>query len=109
MANVFKNARGVGAVSYQTIYTCPAGTVATLLGIQAANVDGQNPVNVSAQWLDSSGGGAATRLAHEVTIPSGSSLGLLSGTFVLEAGDSLQVSCSAAGKAEFSIGLLQMT
>ena len=109
MANVFKNARGVVATSYNTIYTCPANTVAIIIGAQAANVDPSATTEVSMQWLDASASNAATRLAHQTSIPTASSLGLVSGQFVLEAGDSVQVSGSAAGKAEVTLGILEMT
>lgn len=109
MANTFKNARGIVATTYQTIYTCPNNTVALIVGAQGANVDGSTSVDVSMQWLDASNGNAATRLAHVVSIPSAASLGLVSGQFVLEAGDSIQVMGSAAGKAEITLGVLEMT
>ena len=109
MANAFKNARGIVTTSYATIYTCPAQATAIVVGAQAANVDGSTSVDVSMQWLDSSNGNAATRLAHQVSVPSAASLGLVSGQFVLEPGDSIQVMGNAAGKAEITLGVLEIT
>lgn len=109
MASTFKNGRLAVGTSYSTIYTCPASTTAIVIGLQAANIDGSNNVDVSAQWLDASAANAATRIVHTVNLPADAALGLLDGKLVLESGDAVQLMASASSDAEASIAVLELT
>ena len=54
MTETYKNARLALTTTYATVYSCPSATTAIVLAAQAANVDGTNSADVSAQWLDNS-------------------------------------------------------
>ena len=109
MAETQVNARQAVGTSYATAYTCPAVTKAIVLNAQCANVDGAASVDVSAQWLDNSAADAATRLAELVAIPPKAALNLLSGPVFLEAGDAFQAKASAAGDAELTLAIVEIT
>lgn len=105
MATAYKNARQAVGTSYTTIYTCPPATTALVLLCQAANVDGTNSADVSAQWLDSSAADVATRVALDLTVPIKAPQSLLAGPLPLEAGDALQLKASAAGDIEVTLAV----
>ena len=109
MAETQVNARQAVGTSYTTVYTCPSATKALVMNAQCANVNGSVPVDVSAQWLDNSAADAATRLVELVAIPTQAALNLLSGPVFLEAGDAFQAKASAAGDAELTLAIVEIT
>ena len=109
MAEAQVNARQAVGTSYATVYTCPSATKAIVLNAQCANVDGAASVDVSAQWLDDSAADVATRLVELVTIPAKASQNLLAGPIILEAGDAFQAKASAAGDAELTLAIVEIT
>lgn len=109
MALTYKNARAELGVAYATVYTCPAATTALVLMAQVANVDAAASVDVSAQWLDSSAANAATRVAENIVIPVQSAQNLIGGPVPLEAGDQFQAKASAAGDAELTLAIAEIT
>ena len=86
MAEVFKNFKLALGTSSATAYTCPASTTAIVLMLQVSNVDGKNEADATVTWTDSSDSDASTALVSSVPVPAESSLGVLSGKLVLEAG-----------------------
>jgi hypothetical protein len=71
-----------------TIYTCPAGTKAIVIGCQATNVVGSNST-INVGWTDSSDSDVKTYLGYEIVVPLNSSYEPVSGKLVLEAGDTI--------------------
>lgn len=108
MGEAFKNARAALGTSSSTIYTCPAGTTAIIIGCQVANVDGTNSADATVTWTDSSAS-ATTHLVKTVPVPADASLGVIAGKLVLEAGDSIGGFASAAGDLEISVSVLEIT
>lgn len=94
--------------SAQTIYTCPVGKTARILGCQVASVHASNDVDVTVQWTDASEAGQVTRLAHNVTISPRDAVDPIASVQGLAAGDSLQALASANGHAEISITVVEV-
>ena len=106
----YKNARLAVTNGYTTAYTCPAATTAVVLSAMASNIDGANAVTVSAQWLDSSAGSAATRLCDVVNIPVGApALQIMESPQVLETGDVFQAKAGATSDVELSLSIVEIT
>ena len=110
MAETYKNARKALDTTYGVaVYTCPSATTAIVLAAQAANVDGTNSADVSAQWLDSSAADVATRIVETLAVVADAAVNLLGGPVVLEAGDAFQAKASAAGDIELTLAILEIT
>ena len=109
MANTFKNFRGDLTTGGVTVYTCPAATTAIVLHCQVANVDGTNSADVTVRWTDDSNSDAVTRLANTVAVPADTSLSVLTGKLVLEAGDTIVGVASADGDLELSGSVLEIS
>lgn len=109
MAETYLPARAALTTTYATVYTCPSATTAIVLAAQAANVDGTNLADVSAQWLDNSAADVATRLVELVPVPTKAALNLLDGPIILEVGDAFQAKASAAGDIELTLAILEIT
>lgn len=109
MAETYKNARLALTTTYQEVYFCPSATTAIVLAAQAANVDGTNSADVSAQWLDNSAADVATRLVEAYPVAAKSSDMLTGGPIILEAGDAFQAKASAAGDIELTLAILEIT
>lgn len=109
MAILMKNSRLAVTTSYSTIYTCPASTTAVILSLQVANVDGTANADISAQWLDSSNADTPTRIASTISVAADSSINLIAGKLILEAGDALQLLASANSDLEATISLVELT
>ena len=104
----FKNARLAVTTSYSAIYTCPENTVAVVIGLQAANIDGTANADITVQWRDASASNVSTLLANTVTVPADASIGLLAGKLVLEAGDNLRALASANGDIDLTASILEI-
>ena len=109
MPETYKNARAAVGTTYATVYTCPSATTAIVLAAQAANVDGVNSADVSAQWLDNSAADVATRLAEAYPVAAKSSDMLTGGPIILEANDEFQAKASATGDIELTLAILEIT
>jgi len=103
MASTADSTGAALTTSAADIYTVPAGKVAHILGITAANIDGTNAVDVTAQWTNASAADAITRLAYQVTVAAKDSRSLLAGPLALAAGDKIQGLATAADYAEITI------
>lgn len=108
MANTFKNsfAKSVGT-SPATVYTCPAATQTTLIGISVANTSA-SPITTDV-YLTSSA--VDYYLIKSGVVPVGGSLVVAGGDqkVVLEVGDILKVVASAASSADCVASYLEIT
>jgi hypothetical protein len=108
MANTFKNSRAAATSSLQSVYVCPASTTSIVLLAQAANIaTGAQAVTLC--WYDASASSVKTELVKSLSVPEGSSVGLLAGKLVLEAGDYVSVQSTASSLIEFSFSVLEIT
>lgn len=114
MANFFlsETSSGIGT-SAVTVYTCPSATQSTIIGLLVANVD-SNDIAVDVQ-LDASGriSGAedSVYLVKAAPVPVGGALVVVGGDqkVVMEAGDSVKVTSSAASSADVQLSHLDIT
>jgi hypothetical protein len=109
MAQTFKNAKAVLADTATTVYTCPAGTTAIVIGAQVSNVDNVNSCDLQFWWTDSSDTDAATYLGYDVVVPPKAAYEPISGKLVLEAGDTIKGLGSAASDLEATISILELS
>lgn len=108
MAQTFKNARAVLANTATTVYTCPAGTTAIVIGCQVANVD-TAAVDLQFWWTDASNTDAITHLGYNVSVPATSAYEPINGKLVLEAGDTVKGLGSVASDLEATISILELS
>ena len=109
MANDFKNAIAQNASTSGTvIYTTPATKTSIMLELDIANTT-QNVVEGSVEVLDSSVSSTAWRyLVKNAPVPSGGSLMVIAGQkIVLEAGDKVRVTSSAANVMDAVAAILE--
>lgn len=108
MANTFKNylSKNIGT-SAATIYTCPAATQTTLIGLSIANTSA-SPITTDV-YITS--GGTDYYLIKSGVVPVGGSLVIVGGDqkVVLEAADVLKALTSAASSADGIASLLEIT
>ena len=119
MANTFKvvtfAAEPNSAGSPYTIYTVPGSTTTVVIGLVLANIH-SSAVTAEVELVSTTSGGGrgATNgtsfLVKDVSIPSGSSLEILSGgKVILETGDLLRVDCSVADKLSGTLSIMEIT
>ena len=119
MANTFKvvtfAAEPNSAGSPYTIYTVPGSTTTVVIGLVLANIH-SSAITAEVELVSTtSGGGRAANngtsfLVKDVSIPSGSSLEILSGgKVILETGDLLRVDCSVADKLSGTLSIMEIT
>src|SRR5210317_2215523 len=114
MANAFKSKtdKGIGT-SPATLYTCPASTETTVIGLTCANI-ATSQIEIDVQ-LDASGrtSGAedSVYLIKDAPIPVGSSLVVVGGDqkVVLEPGDTIKVTSDTASSADVVLSHLDIT
>lgn len=108
MANLFKSfpAKNVGT-SPATVYTCPAATQTTLIGLSIANTSA-SPITGDAYVTRSA---VDYYLIKSGVVPVGGSLIIVGGDqkVVLQVGDVLKVVTSAASSADCFASLLEIT
>ena len=109
MANSFKikTDTAVGA-SPATIYTCPAATETTIIGLSISNiVASQITVDVQLENND----GDYIYLVKAAPVPVGSALVVVGGDqkVVMEASDVLKVTSNAATSADVALSILEIT
>lgn len=102
MANSFKNYT-VGSIgtSGQNVYTVPSGTTGIMIGCNVANV---TSASVS---FDATIKGV--HVVKNVSLPTGSSVSILEGKIILEAGDTLNVTSSADNGVDVILSVLEQT
>tara|TARA_R100000734_G_C3298035_1_gene89009 strand:+ start:760 stop:1107 length:348 start_codon:yes stop_codon:yes gene_type:complete len=115
MANTFKvktNQQMPNTSSAETLYTVPNSTTTIVIGLLLCNIH-TTAVTVDVE-LESSTSDTETNtnvsLAKTVSIPSGSTLELLTGgKVVLQATDVLKVNCSVQAKIDATLSILEIT
>lgn len=108
MAQTFKNARAVLADTATTVYTCPAGTTAIVIGCQVTNIDA-TAVDLQFWWTDASDTDAITHLGYNISIPAKAAYEPVSGKLVLEAGDTVKGLGSVASDLEATVSILELS
>ena len=108
MANVFKlKTKANVGVTTTAVYTVPAATTTTVIGITLANTSGSSinvGVGVSRVTSDS------VKLLKDAPIPQGSTLEFMQGNkIVLEATDTLTVVSDTSSSLDASITILELT
>jgi hypothetical protein len=103
MTNTFKNGAKAGITTVQTLYTAPAATTSTVIGLIIANAGGSD-TTVTVKAIDNSGSVTAN-LCLSAPVPAGSNLNVLNNNnrLVLETADSITVTCAAACDAFISV------
>ena len=112
MANTFK-VKTFGGVSTaadtaMTVYTCPASTQTTIIGLTVANItSSQITVTVTLENND----GDNVSLIKDAPIPSGSALVPIGGDqkVVMEASDVIKVTSDTANSADSTLSILEIT
>jgi hypothetical protein len=110
MANTFKNSiSGSIGTSATTVYTAPAATSTTIIGMTIANTTANN-ITVSTT-LTSVSQGKTVYLVKDATIPNGGMTTLIGGEqkVVLSASDYLQVTSSTASSADVIVSVLEIS
>lgn len=110
MALGFKSGAKALTTSNQTIYTCPANTIAIVLLLQLANVDGSASADGTVNWEDASdGGGTDYMLIKALPIAGKTAISALAGTgkLILNAGDKIEALASANGDLEITYSLIE--
>jgi len=111
MANTFKSATAANiGTSPTTIYTCPALTVTTVIGLSVANVlTAFSSLNVNIRLFKNGGDTVYIVKGGEVSI--GSSLIAVGGDqkVVLQPGDYIQVSASEPTAVDVIISVLEIS
>lgn len=114
MANAFLSETDTGiGTSAATIYTCPASTETTIIGLTVSNIV-TSQIEVDVQ-LDASGrtSGAedSVYIIKAAPVPVGSSLVVIGGDqkVVMEPGDALKVTSNTASSADVVLSHLDIT
>ena len=121
MANTFKTvtfaAEPASAGTPYVMYTVASSTTTVVLGLVLANIH-TTAVTAEVELVSTTSNRGGTNdvangtsmLVKDVTIPSGSSLELLSGgKVVLETGDKIQIDCSVADKVSGTLSIMEIT
>ena len=111
MANAFKTftAQNIDTSSGKaTLYTCPANTETTIIGLNIANILSVS-ITVTVELLD--GGSTITHIVKDAIVPSGSSLVAVGGPqkIVMNATDVLKVYGSQANCCDAVMSVLEIT
>lgn len=111
MANAFKTftAQNIDTSSSKaTLYTCPANTETTIIGLNIANILSVS-ITVTVELLD--GGSTITHVVKDAIVPVGSSLVAVGGPqkIVMNATDVLKVYGSQANCCDAVLSVLEIT
>jgi hypothetical protein len=111
MANAFKTftAQNIDTSSGKaTLYTCPANTETTIIGLNIANILSVS-ITVTVELLD--GGSTITHIVKDAIVPVGSSLVAVGGPqkIVMNATDVLKVYGSQANCCDAVLSVLEIT
>ena len=108
MASTFKSSvQNTVGTTPVTVYTTPASTQSTVIGLTVANVT-TNQILVNATITK---GATTTHVIKNAPVPAGSSLVLFGGDqkLVLEASNSFAVASNTAASADCIISVLELT
>jgi len=109
MANAFKTLTDTAVgTSAATIYTCPASTETTIIGLNVANIL-TTSITVDVQLENNDGDNVY--IVKDAIVPVGSSLVSCGGDqkIVMNASDVLKVTASAASAADVTMSILEIT
>jgi hypothetical protein len=110
MANTFKNktVTGIGT-SANSVYTAGSGVTATIVGLTCANIT-TSDCKVSVQVTDTSAS-VTSHVVKNAPVPTEGSLIVAGGNqkIVLETGDILKVTASAASSIDVMLSILEQT
>lgn len=102
--NTFRTIARVLGNSDQTLYTCPTGVTGIILLAQVANVDTVATNRVTFKHVR---GRTETELVKNAPIPVEDARSVLTGRLVLEEGDRIVVSASAANTLKITLSLVE--
>ena len=109
MANTFKLATDTAVgTSPSTVYTCPASTATTVIGLTVANIE-TSQIEVDVQVTNNDGDNVY--LIKNAPVPVGSSLVVVGGEqkVVLEESDTIQVTSNTASSADVALSILEIS
>lgn len=109
MANAFKTVTDTAVgTSAATIYTCPASTETTIIGMNIANIL-TSSITVDIQLENNDGDNVY--IVKDAVVPTGSSLVAIGGDqkIVMNASDVLKVTASQASAADVTLSILEIT
>ena len=114
MANTFRSETDASVgTSPATIYTCPADTQVTVIGLTVANrVTSQIEVDVQLDANTRTSGAEDTvYLIKDAPVPVGSSLIVVGGEqkVVMEPGDTIKVTSNTASSADVALSILEIS
>ena len=116
MANTFKvktnGAMPASAGAPLTLYTVPNSTTTVVIGLTLCNIH-TTTVTASVQLVSDTSDtetNETVKLISDVSIPSGSSLELLTGgKVVVQATDIIKIDCSVTAKIDATLSILEIT
>ena len=113
MANSFKlkTDTGVGT-TLTTVYTVPGSTTTIIIGCLLANIHASAQVKANVQIVTaatSGENGDDVYLIKNVPIPHGSSLEIVEGKIVMQAGDIIKVESDTAASIDVALSVLEQT
>ena len=116
MANTFKvktnGAMPSSAGTPLTLYTVPSSTTTVVIGLTLCNIH-TTTVTASVQLVSDTSDtetNETVKLISDVSIPSGSSLELLTGgKVVVQATDIIKIDCSVSAKIDATLSILEIT
>jgi len=108
MANIFKSFTDTGVgTSEATVYTVPSATVSVVIGLNVANITG-NQINVDLKVDKATGDDVF--LVKNIPIPNGASFEFNAGNkFVLQTGDAIKIVSDTASSVDVIVSVLEQT
>lgn len=109
MANAFKTLTDTAVgTSAATIYTCPASTETTIIGLNVANI---LTVSITVDVQLENNDGDNVYIVKNAIVPVGASLVAVGGDqkIVMNAADVLKVTASQASAADVTLSVLEIT
>ena len=107
MANAYKNASLVDvAVTAETLYTAPSLTTSIIKSVYCSNTTASDST-VTVDIRES--GGLSPKLVASASLPANSSLQVIDGTIVLEAGDAIRVTAGDASTIDAIAAVLEIS
>ena len=109
MANAFKTVTDTAVgTSPATIYTCPASTETTVIGMNVANILSTG-ITVDIQFVNDDGDNVY--IVKDAPVPVGGALVAVGGDqkIVVNAADSITVTASQASAADVTLSVLEIT
>lgn len=112
MANAFKvktfDGSSTGANTDMSIYTCPASTQTTIIGMTVANLTGSQ-ITVDVKFENNDGDNVF--MVKDAPVPTGSALVVVGGDqkVVMESSDVIKVQSDTANSADTILSILEIT